>query len=85
MSYYKSGFNSFLDRSISSQTIQVQTLEDITLGIGRNELAFDRMQISGSLGDKIQIGGSNVIIDGGNKRIIINDGNVDRIIIGELK
>jgi len=40
--------------------------------------------MSGSLGDSIQVGGNNIIIDGGNRRIVINDGDTDRIVIGEL-
>lgn len=34
------------------------------------------------LGGVIKVGGNNIIIDGANKRIIINDGTYDRILIG---
>jgi len=30
------------------------------------------------------VGGPGVIIDGKNQRIVINDGSVDRVIIGRL-
>jgi hypothetical protein len=74
--YEDLGFNQFLERSIVNQgTASTMTSSDVN---------FDNAQISGSLGDRIQVGGSNIIIDGTNKRIIINDGNADRIIMGEL-
>ena len=72
--YEDLGFNKFLQRSIRS----VQTSQP------SSSLNFDQVQMSGSLGDSIQVGGNNIIIDGGNRRIVINDGDTDRIVIGEL-
>jgi hypothetical protein len=73
--YEKLGFNQYLEKPFSVNAGQAQ------VG-GFNNLNFDQVQTSGSLGDKIQIG--SVLIDGQNGRIIVNDGNTDRIIIGEL-
>ena len=39
---------------------------------------------AGTITTTINIGGANVFIDGANNRIIINDGTVDRILIGYL-
>jgi len=74
--YEDLGFNKFMERTIGSQnTQQAQSM---------GQLNFDQVQMSGSLGDSIQVGGGNVRIEGANKRIVINDGENDRIIIGEI-
>lgn len=39
---------------------------------------------AGTINVQINIGGPNIYIDGANNRIIINDGTVDRILIGYL-
>lgn len=84
MSYLDSGFNSFMERKIGTSTRATTEMTSLNQYVGAT-LDFDQMGVSGSLGDKIQIGGNNIIIDGSNRRIILNDGNVDRIIIGELE
>ena len=81
--YLDSGFDSFMERSIGAAQPNITTLEGVSAMVSSGDINFDASQISGSLGDRIQVGGGNVIIDGANKRIIVNDGNVDRIIIGE--
>jgi hypothetical protein len=86
--YTISGFDAFLCRSIASTApvATPTTLDGVSSVLAQsnvNSIAFDQAQVSGSLGDKIQIGGTNVIIDGTNRRITINDGTVDRVIIGE--
>ena len=80
--YQTSGFDAFMDRSIGSAQAAPTTLEGISSITSSGDINFDNSQISGSLGDKIQVGGSNVIIDGANRRITINDGANDRVLIG---
>lgn len=72
--YEDLGINKFMERSIGSNQAS---------GSSR-EINFDQVATTGSMGDKIQVGGNNIIIDGSNRRIVVNDGNNDRIIIGEL-
>jgi len=84
MSYLDSGFNSFMERKIGTSTRATTEMTSLNQYVGAT-LDFDQIGVSGSLGDKIQVGGDNIIIDGSNRRIILNDGNVDRIIIGELE
>lgn len=72
--YEDLGFNKFLQRSIRSTQTQ-----PVSSGLN-----FDQVQVSGSLGDSIQVGGNKIRIEGTNRRIIINDGENDRIIIGEF-
>ena len=45
-------------------------------------LAADKI-LAGTVTVALGIGGANVTIDGGNNRIIVNDGTNDRIIIGQ--
>jgi hypothetical protein len=73
-----------MERKIGTSTRATTEMTSLNQYVGAT-LDFDQMGVSGSLGDKIQIGGNNIIIDGSNRRIILNDGNVDRIIIGELE
>jgi hypothetical protein len=81
MNYLDSGFDPFMERSIGAGEQPMNTLEGMSSSGG--DINFDTSQISGSLGDKIQVGGGNVVIDGANRRITVNDGEVDRIIIGQ--
>lgn len=78
--YEDLGFNKFLERSIANQE---SSAGQVQYG-GSSDINFDNAQMSGSLGDTIQVGGNNIRIEGTNKRIVVNDGSVDRIIIGEL-
>ena len=39
---------------------------------------------AGTIAVQVNIGGANVYIDGANNRIVINDGTVDRVLIGYL-
>lgn len=68
--YLDAGFNRFFARSIDSNPANGNLLS-MSNGAGSNMLNFDQMRTSGSLGDKIQVGG--VIIDGTNRRIAIID------------
>lgn len=74
--YIAAGFDNFLSRSIDdvSQT-------NLDASPPRNmAVAFDRNQISGPMGDTLQVG--RVRIDGANERIILNDGENDRLLLG---
>lgn len=44
-------------------------------------LNADKIQ-AGTIGVGLNLGTSNIILDGANKRILINDGTNDRILIG---
>jgi len=69
LNYLNSGINKFFSRSIMNNSST--TLQEVSQVAGSNEINFDRTPTSGSLGDKIQVGG--VIIDGVNRRIAIQD------------
>lgn len=77
--YTASGFDGFLSRgdtpNLSGNLDQQST--------ANNAVAFDRTQISGTLGDVLTIG--SIKIDGVNGTITLNDGNTDRLIIGFQK
>jgi hypothetical protein len=75
--YETIGFSMFLEKPLvdNFSVQQPQTGNS-------SQLNFDSTQTSGSLGDKIQVG--SITIDGSAGRIVISDGQNDRIIIGEL-
>lgn len=68
--YLDAGFNRFFSRGLDSNPAN-NSLMAMSNGSGSNTLNFDQMRTSGSLGDKIQVGG--IIIDGTNRRIAIID------------
>jgi hypothetical protein len=77
--YTTSGFDGFLSRSVGSP--QQDNLS--TGGVQSNQIAYDRMQVSGALGDSIQVG--KIRIDGVKGRISVSDDNGNEVIrIGEL-
>ena len=69
-SYLEAGFNKFFDRSLNSN-VQVNNLRQMSSTAGSRTINFDTYSTSGSLGDKIQVGG--IVIDGTNRRIVIKD------------
>lgn len=69
-SYLEAGFNKFFDRSLNSN-VNVNSLQQLSTTSGSNNINFDNFSTSGSLGDKIQVGG--IVIDGTNRRIVIKD------------
>lgn len=75
-SYLDAGFNRFFHRKISGGS-QVQTLSGVSAGHQQN-LNFDQMQVSGSLGSTLRVG--NVYIDGINGRVDIQDGVTGDVI-----
>jgi len=84
MSYLDSGFNSFMERKIGTSTRATTEMTSLNQYVGAT-LDFDQMMVSGSLGDKIQVGGDNIIIDGVNKRIMISDSENNIIKIGNTE
>lgn len=39
---------------------------------------------AGTLDEEAEIGSGNVVIDGANERILVNDGSTNRVVIGKL-
>lgn len=68
--YIEAGFNRFYNRSISASA-NSSSLTQVSNDAGTQMINFDQFQTSGSLGDKIQVGG--ITIDGENRRIVIQD------------
>lgn len=68
-SYLDSGFDEYLTRSIDGYINT--TLGNAPLMAGSQQIAFDRNQVTGAIGDKVTIG--QVVIDGVTGRIAIYD------------
>lgn len=81
-SYEQAGFDPFLQRSIGGNYVGV--LSDIQSAIGgSNGINYDQTQVSGAIGDKIQVG--NIVIDGVAGRISVFDtSGVEVVRIGSL-
>lgn len=75
--YQNAGFDGFLSRSIDS-TPQANLDSQ---GPVSTQIPFDRAQVSGSLGDTLQLG--NIRLNGAAGNIIMNDGTNDFLIMGE--
>lgn len=73
--YSNAGFDAFLSRSIDQTP---QTNLDSQGPVSR-QVAYDRTQVTGMLGDTLQIG--NIRLN--KKNIVINDGNNDFFLAGE--
>jgi len=92
MSYLDSGFNENLIRNqYPGQNTQYDSV-NISEVIG--ETSVSDQQISGLSASKLRagtiaaitnLGVDSVILDGENKRIIVNDGTNDRVLIGFLE
>ena len=84
--YMEAGFNSFLRRTLSSDQSS-GTLRDMARGSSRpSAINFDNMQVSGALGDTIEVG--KILIDGstGNGRIDGRDDNTQTVWrLGDLE
>lgn len=77
--YETAGFDGFLSRSVDS----ISQLNLDSQGPVSTQLPFDRAQVSGSLGDKLQIG--KIRLDGVTGRIsVLDDNNNEVVRIGEL-
>lgn len=75
--YTSEGFDAFLSRSIDNLS---QTNLD-SEGPQSKAIRYDDAQVSGMLGDTLQIG--NVRINGSRGNITANDGSNDFLIIGD--
>ena len=75
--YTTAGLDGFLSRSIDD----VNQASLNSPGPANNAIAFDRASVTGPLGDTLRLGG--ILIDGAGERIIMNDGNNDRLLIGK--
>lgn len=73
--YSQAGFDGFLSRSTMSAPMA--NLSGATPS--NNQIAYDRTQVSGMLGDTLQIGGVRIE----NQAIIINDGENDFFLAGD--
>lgn len=75
-SYQDAGFDAFLSRSVDD--LAQQNLD--SRGPISTQVTFDRSQVSGPLGDTLQIG--NITLNGSEGTIVLGDGENDRLIIG---
>lgn len=74
--YTDSGFDNFLSRSVDN-------LSQVNLdsqGPQTTQLAYDRAQVSGMLGDTLQIG--RIRINGADGNIVLPDENNNRLLLG---
>lgn len=78
--YTNAGFDGFMSRSIDS--ITANNLDGIRPVYWPQQVAYDRVQASGTVGDKITVG--SIIIDGTTGRISVFDGSTETIRIGNL-
>lgn len=78
LSYLDSGFNKFFSRTITPNSST--TLQESSQTAGSKDINFDNFSTSGSVGDKIQVGG--VTIDGSGKRVVINDSGSEVSVFG---
>lgn len=79
MTYEDSGFDAFLSRSIDKSPQANLSV----MGPRSTQIRYDDSQISGMLGDILQIGG--IRLDGVNGRISIYDENGNEVVrLGEL-
>lgn len=74
--YSAAGFDGFMSRAIGN--VPQVNLDSPTAP--NNALPVDRTQVSGQLGDTLQIGKIN--LNGSDGNIILNDGNTDRLLLG---
>lgn len=78
--YTTAGFDTFLDRSIDSNS--AVTLDSQPQAQSR-QINYDQSQVSGSLGDILSIGG--IQLDGQKRRITIYDENANESVwIGDI-
>lgn len=71
------GFNGFFRRSIGS-TQSAMYLDDLSTPASSRQLNFDDMQVSGHLGDKLQVG--PIILDAKTGRLMIVDSQTNEVI-----
>jgi hypothetical protein len=76
----EAGFNVYLNRELFTTTDS-----NISISVGTNYTDASSL-VGGIIGAEgiIYLGSKQVRLDGMNKRIVINDGTTDRVIIGYL-
>ena len=76
----EAGFNVYLNRELFTTTDS-----NVSISFGSNFTDASSL-VGGIIGAEgiIYLGSKQVRLDGKNKRIVINDGNTDRVIIGYL-
>ena len=81
--YRDAGFNRFFRRSINSNSGAVN-LKSAGTGGGTNQLNFDNVQVSGSLGDTLKIG--RITLDGKiGRQSVFDELNNEVLRLGELE
>lgn len=73
--YSDSGFDGFLSRSVDDIA---QSNLDSPGPLG-TQMSFDRSQVSGFMGDTLQIGKTHI----NNTNITVDDGSNTRVVIGD--
>lgn len=68
-------------RNASISNAKIGTAVIGTANIGT--LSFNEIS-GGTIGVTAALGGTNISLDGGSKRIVVNDGTVNRIYIGSI-
>ena len=83
--YESLGFNEFLQKLNSLPTQNSQYMSNVDIDTNFEAIGATLLNF-GTIKQRIDIGlpdGGFIRIDGANKRIIINDGVVDRVLIGQ--
>ena len=79
--YIDIGYDPFLDRSIDVTPAMAGGFQSLE-GYISQSIAFDRVAVSGALGDKIQLG--RILLDGREGRITMSDEHgITTLLIGE--
>jgi len=88
MSYLDIGYNEYLEKPMQTgemsaldydSTVQDGSIENSKVGsISADKITAGTIKVSTYLGSK------NILLDGENIQIIINDGTNDRVIIGSI-
>lgn len=73
--YISAGYDEFFNRSVD----KASQINLDSKGVQSQSIAYDRTQVSGMMGDTLQIG--KIKLE--NTRIVINDGSNDFLLLGE--
>ena len=89
MNYLELGYDEYLQRpfkeGISDRTTTLSNegmLEDVAVGAFGGTI--EDMIKTGRINDILKLGGDKVTLDGKNGRIVVNDGENERVWIGNL-
>jgi len=81
--YIKLGFNQYGTRIPSQSNPTNDVLENSISDRNITTLSVQKL-LAGQITVAVDVGNGNVRIDGGNKRIVVNDGTNDRCLMGYL-